>query len=390
MRLIAVCVFLFASIAQAGIVARVLEAKGNAFEFNNQGKSKKLMFGSKIQDMSDIMVDDSSYLSVLDEQGNVYHLAGGTYAKFYNKMLEIKNGSVWLLSKGSTPALINTVNSIVSANSGQMIVSVDNSDLKTQTLVLTGEAKLASSVEPELSIRIPAGHFSFIDNAYEGGLPRAPTRVGLRSYQTMKMVFSGIKSLEKNNFDKTFMGDVAPSRGIASVKPTAKKGKVIFFKSGESSRVPASVEPSAMDYYKSVTSKVKKKAYPKLGSAQVNLHGFDFKNKNAEPIVEQVRVPASVKEEKKVEKKAEKKSEAVQVNPIKTKIIIKPITEEEVKKKAARVPASVGGSDIISDINSAFEKSLSNKIESNKRHPDEVNQLIDELNSFKRDYSKNY
>lgn len=372
MRLILIA-FLFALSAQADIVARVLEANGSSFAFDSNGKSKQLSFGARVQDLSEIMVDDAGTLSLLDSSGNIHHLAGGSYVKFFNRMLEVKNGEVWTVVKNHTPALINTVNAVITVRDGQTVVSVDNSDLKTQALSLTGSATLASSIEPQLSIDIPAGHFSFIDNAYEGGLPRTATRVGLRSYQKMKMAFSKVKELDSKGLEKSF-GQTA-SRKIASVAPVrtvrpSAKGKIIYYKS--SSRRPASVSKtvSASEYYESVKKKAPKVVAPKLSEAEVRMHGFDFSD-------EKQQTSAVIK--KTLPKEASSK-----------RIVIRPIQPEEVKEKASRVPASVGGGDIVNDINSAFENSLKTKVESNRKHSSEVNQLIDELNSFKKDYSKHY
>ena len=368
MRLMTLFAILFSSASYANIVARVVGAEGNAFVFESNGKSKRLSFGSRIYDMAEIMVDDTSYVSILDSSGNMHHLAGGTYAKFYNQMLELKNGYVWTVAKGDSPVMLNTLNSIVRCSSGQFITAVDSNELKTQILALTGDAKLSSSLEPELAIDVPAGHFSFIDQSYESGLPRAPTRVGLKSYQKMRAEFAAIKSLEKSGFEKAFGQPSTTSRGIASVKPevsASQRGKIIFIKSVNGARKPASVEKktTAMEYYQNMMQEKKRHTpkRPHLGKAQVRHFGFGFSK--SEP------VPEKVKEQG---------------------IVIKPITVQEVEMKAARVPASASPVNIVDDINSAFEKSLKNQIEGNKRHPEEVNQLIDELKSYKSDYSKHY
>ncbi|MBC76313.1 MAG: hypothetical protein CME64_09885 [Halobacteriovoraceae bacterium] len=362
MRSLALFILLFTAQAQAKIIARVLDVGGNSFVFDSRGQSKQLRFGSKIYDMSEVMVDDSSYLTVLDQSDNVHHFSGGSYAKFYNNLLEIKNGYVWTSAK--KPALINTINSVISYSSGQFITSVNSSSLKTQVLSLTASPRLASSLEPNLSISVPAGHFSFIDQSYEKGLPRRPTRVGLNSYKNIKGLFANVKGLENTKFEKTLFsnGASSASRKIASVSPrpvevtpSRKKGKVIFLKTAK--RGPASVKKeSAMDYYKSVLPKPKKKVVKKPKKVKIKYYGFDFSKKTKRTIKN-------------------------------TKVVIQPVKK---KQSVKRVPASAHTRGIINEINSAFEKSLNNKVINNKRHSDEVNQLIDELKSFKKDYSKHY
>ncbi len=368
MRSIALFIFLFSMQAQAKIIARVLDVGGNSFVFDSRGQSQQLRFGSKIYDMSEVMVDDSSYLTVLDQSDNIHHLAGGTYAKFFNNLLEIKNGYVWTSAKN--PAFINTINSVISYKGGQFITSVNSSALKTQVLSLTASPKLASSLEPNLSIDVPSGHFSFIDQTYEKGLPRRPTRVGLNSYKSIKGLFANVKGLEKTTFEKTLFSAESPSvvRKIASVEPSVQshptsrigkqKGKVIFIKTA--SRNPASVQKeSAMDYYKSMMPKPKKKVVKKPKKVKIKYFGFDFNNKESK------------------------------TSARKSKVVVSPSIVNKVDN-VQRVPASAHTMGIVHDINSAFEKSLNNKVINNRRHSDEVNQLIDELKSFKKDYSKHY
>ncbi|MEX0798149.1 MAG: hypothetical protein WD025_01815 [Bacteriovoracaceae bacterium] len=398
MRLFAICcLFICSNTYAANIVGRVLEIEGNAFAFDSDGRSKQLGFGSRIYDLSEVMVDDSSRVSVIDSSENVHHLSGGTYAKFFNKLLEIKNGHVWTVAKGESPAMINTVNSVVYFNQGQFITSVNNADLKTQVLALTGEPKLASSLEPGLSIVVPAGHFSFIDQDYEQGLPRNPTRVGLNSYQKIKTVFSGVEGLKNESFEKSLLerpSSIAKNiakrhvskREIASVEKAPKRGKTIYIKTYSGKRKPASVNAkssgkspekklSAMDYYKEVSQtekKTKKKTAP--NSARSRYFGFQF---------EQAKKSSSPNRAAPTQARAKTQGEE-------GNIVIRTITEAEVQDKAARLPASTAPIDIVDDINSSFEKSLKNKLKNNQRHSNEVNELIDELKSFNQDYSKHY
>ncbi|MCO4753825.1 MAG: hypothetical protein KC478_05060, partial [Bacteriovoracaceae bacterium] len=142
----------------------------------------------------------------------------------------------------------------------------------------------------------------------------------------------------------------------------------IFIKTA--SRTPASAKrESAMDYYRSVVPAPKKKVKRKP-KAKVNYYGFDFDK----------QAPVTVTKAK--------------VKKVPAKKIVKVVTIQaptvEKKKTANRVPASIAPAAIVDDINSAFEKSLDQKVQNNKRHSSEVNQLIDELKSFKKDYSKHY
>jgi len=66
------------------------------------------------------------------------------------------------------------------------------------------------------------------------------------------------------------------------------------------------------------------------------------------------------------------------------------------KKSVQRVPASKSVSNEASisspkiQINDEFERSLKGHYNEQKRHPSEVNRLIDELESFDKDLNKSY
>lgn len=373
----------FSTSSLAKTVARVLEINGNAFVFYGKKDSKKLFYGDKIEDMSEVMVDDSSTVTLKDEYGRVFHLAGGTYAKIFNNLLEVKNGNIWVTSqKGNAYGVINSVNSIAKFTQGHFVYSFDNMSGKSQVLVLTGDVDFSNVVEPNLSIKVPAGHFSFVDQEKVNGLPREATRVGLTSYKQVKSLFTGIESLENTKFDKALFGkSVVTSRGIASVSSGsqnfAKKGKLLFVET-EARRLPASVgskkEDSAYEYYKTIKKSVSKKVKKTGKVAKVRLFGFDD---NQEPKqIQKVKKTKQVKTVKKV--------------PVKKPV--EKVSKAPVPAKSNRAPASVEKVQLINEINArgAFEKSLQKANDENKRHPAEVNSLINELKSYSETYEEDY
>lgn len=364
----------FTSQSFARTVARVLEVKGHAFSFQGKGQTKELAYGAKIEEMSVLMVEDDSSLSIKDEYGRVFHLAGGSQVKFFNKMIDVEKGYVWVSSTLSDSiGTINSANSITKFTQGQFIYSFDNEKGKAQILVLSGNVQLSNIVEPNIVVDIPAGSFSFVENEHENGLPRRATRVGLSSYKSMKNIFKESDSFKMESFDKVFADDM-PKRTIASVNQETSipknnemgKGKVIFIETGKSARIPASASP--MNYYKNLKKKVSSKNIKvKTGkTAQVNMYGFDLDSEHV-PVVISLK-PTIVNGQK--------------------KFAVKPI----IKAVEARTPASVGGSNIIKDIqnDTLFEKSLGESFESNKRHSEERNELIDELKSYDQVYQKQY
>jgi len=363
-------------------VGTVVDIMGNSFSFygTKHKKTVSLRYGSKIPDLSEVMVEDGSYVTIRDEHGRIFHLSGGTYAKFFNNIVELKNGYIWASStNASQKGEVHTINSITKYGDGQFIYSFDNISGKSQLLVLDGYVHFSNALEPDVAVSVHAGSFTLVDQNYDKGLPRSPTRVGLASYKSMKSVFNEVDSLKNTNFDQIFGGapkTMKTKRAIASVGKTysgrsysskrknVKKGKVIHIQTYSAARIPASNGP--MKYYGSHLNDVKKTHMPvKTGNhVEVRMHGFS----SATPIMKRhytapksTRIPASVR-------------------TIKT------------MKKVKRLPASVEKSQLLNELNSPseIEKSLLHKQQQNKRHSNEVNHLIDELDSYKSNLSKEY
>ena len=338
--------------AFASPVARVIEVSGNAFVFTEGSSAKSLKYGDKIEDVSEIMVEDGSLLSVVTDRGSIVYLTGGTLLKLANSVTELKNGQIWIKTEGDlSQGLTFTGNSIVNYTEGEFIYSFDNSNGKTQLLVLTGDAEFSNKVEPDLKIKVPAGHFSFIEQKFEKSLPRAPTKVGLDSFKGFRKLFAGFKTMEGSTHENMWGAPATQKRAIASVKdqfartvktPSKKNnvvpGKIIMIRSSNSKRVPASASPA--EYYNEFKkANHKKVSKTKRASAPVSYFGFD-------------------------------KTSAVK-----------------------RIPASVKKPNIVRELagpKNVFEKSFDKNSQKNPRHNSEVNSLIDELKSYEQDYKKQY
>lgn len=357
--LIVICLsFMFT--VHAKIVARVSGVEGNAFIFND-GESYMLKYGSKVEDMSEVVVEDGSALTLLNSQGHEFHVNGGSLVKFNNGITELKNGSIWVINEGFKKGFVHSANSIANYGLGQFIYSFDNMTGKTQLLVITGDIQFSNTLEPNLHVSIPSGYFSLVDPKLRDGLPRAPTKVGLKSYKKIKSTFAHFKQLQKIKIDRLWEAPKKVNRSIASVndqfslttvkKVTNKKrGKLIIIKT-YSGRIPASISQSSsaaspMDYLQNKVKENKKAYIPVKTGSSAKIRYFGFDNKKSSPEANTGRTPASVK---------------------KLAII-----------KDLKGPVSV------------FSKTFTKKQNSNQRHSDDVNSLIDELESYKADYQKKY
>jgi hypothetical protein len=357
---------LFTAGAYAKTIARVLEHTGAAFVFYGKNQNKILQYADKILESSEIMVEDGSTLSLKEENGRILHVAGGSYIRLSKDLLEVKNGHVWVTETTKSHfGKIVSGNAIARFTGGQFIYSFDNVSGKTQVLVLSGEVKFSNAIEPNLAVEIPAGHFSFVDQELGEGLPRVATRVGLASYKQVKDMFQGVKAIEGVSLKNTF-GEEAVKREIASVETENVIGnnakKVIYIESKDSGRNVA----SSHQYYKEI--KKPQKTVKSKAHATVRYFGFDKTVSDSVPLKKAPLVPVTVVQQK--------------VTPSENN----PVVDQQ------RAPASIEREALIHQINATgtFETSLQEAMESNKRHPAEVNQLINELKSYDQSFQKNY
>jgi len=342
---------LLSSFAFAKTVARVSNIEGAAFYYGATGQVQSLGYSDKIAVGSKVMLEDSARVTLKTEDGSVYYLTSGTFAKFYEDGIELKNGKVWVKSvAGSKHSIVQTANSKGIHSKGQYVYSFDNVSGKSEVLNIFGSVEFSNLTQEDLKTKVLAGEFTFVALDENDGLPRSATRVGVKSYESIKVAFSGFSDLKKLNFENISGEMSATKRSIASVSSLKKKGSLKFVK-------------------------------------------YNYKNKAKRKI-------ASVKQvSKKKVSKVKTKTASIRVFKSKPVVMVAPKVVRRVQTKTipsldiapTRMPASVDNKKV-QEINtvSLFEKSLRQNIQNKPKHKSEVNELIDDLKSYKEDFVKEY
>jgi hypothetical protein len=371
-------------------IGRVSEVVGNAFIMTQSGDSINLKVGDKVLDFAEIFTDEGARVSYVDYFEHVVHLGPSTQVVIMNKMIELKNGKMWIQSHNNLAGFsVQTSNAVANYADGEFIYTYDSGQLSSQLLVISGTVKFTNILEDHLFYNVDAGKFSFIDQKYEKGFPRVPTLIGYESYNGLVGTFSGVKPLNKSlkgvlatsSLNKEMgsnKGRVIASVGNLGEKPTKQKittsdfnkkksrGHTYFIRAKKVLRLPASADVSPFNYYQSVTKKMsaeKAKNTFKGDTIKIQIYGkapvksssvVKHKTHVFKPQVEiktELRMPSSVK-----------KIAPVKVN--KTKLKIQP--------------------------KDSFQSSLLKEYAKQKRHTNEVNELIDELESYSDDYKQKY
>ena len=378
-------------------LAVINSVKGNVFSVL-EGKTQKVKDGQFIYDFMEVISEEGSQVTFTDYYDHRFHLAGSGHIKILNKIVELKQGYIWIESYHKDNTFkIQTSNAIVSFVDGQGVISFDNYTGKTQLLSVKGKFEFANSLRSGLGVILSEGQFSFIDNKYESGNPRNPTNVGYSSFQKITSLFNGIvDSREK----KIITGMVPPreekktiSRGIASVNHNIispkksslstyiKPGKITYLK-----RTPASLSDGAFDleeYYSEKLNKIKKTnkrkkfrpSYVKKSSVKLKVFGFKSKRRSY-PIARKQQAPR-VKLKIKPEEKKRLPSSLIKKPEVK-KISRGPASVSLVKPMKVNTP--------VKPVNDGFEASVLHEYKNQMRHTSEVNDLINELKTYNQDY----
>lgn len=333
----------FTGLAYAKPVVRITAVKGEVFGVKGP-KTWPVKVGDHLDDFSDIMVEDQAQVSFVDFYEHDYTLSGGTQVHLLDKILELKQGRVWIQAKKNIQTiLIQSPHATIEFMDGDAIVDYDRALSKTHLMTVTGMSKISNSIEEQLYQMVAPGQFSFVDPSFDNGYPRKPTPVGFHSYDKLVGSFTGVKALNSalaESFASNIKAKSTPARSVASVDTPMKSSgaKIIFIPAlkKESKRDIASIpSPDPIKYYKEKSYK-KSKAF--VGdSAPIQVFGS-------------IHRPSKVTRAAAMEKP----------------VPIRPVQDNP------------------------FKRSLSEEYSEQKRHSGELNRLINELESYDKDFDKSY
>ena len=219
--LIAVIAFIptlsFAAAVQFG---RIVDIKGAGFISYN-GETHEIKKGEVIYTNSEIVVEHSGQVTFTDNADHRFFMGNATSVAVYPNKVELRSGDIWVQSLNKNDsAKLTSANSIVDYQGGEAIFSYDSAKGKTQLMVINGLMKFSNLRQPELNLSVAEGNFSFVDLAFEEGMPRDPTPVGEKTYGKLVSLFPGVSPMDKHSAeifkDKTEHAPV--KRSVASVE----------------------------------------------------------------------------------------------------------------------------------------------------------------------------
>jgi hypothetical protein len=329
-------------------VAMVNGVTGRAF-LSKDGATKELRQGMLIEDFSDLVTEEGASVSLSDYYDHRFHIAGASQVKFLNKIIELRNGYLWVQSGGKhTGFTVQTANALIAYDTDEFVASFEPMNGKSQVLVMKGDVEFANLQDLRAFVSITEGKFSFVMNSVDESSPRSPTEVGYASFQKIAGMFGGLSPL-KDAPTQTIQ------RNVASVpEQTAKSGEIIYIRAET------------------------KKSEATRASELEQLH----KSKVTEMVS---KIPSKKKYQSKYTKPS---GVTVRVFGLSPRATAKVKSKPAPIIQAPRAPASVPEKAI--NTSNAFESGLIDEYKRQKRHSKEMNNLIDKLQSVDMDYTKSY
>lgn len=317
---------------------------GNVFVFNN-GELVEGQPGVVLEDFSTVTTEVGGQVTIVDYFDREYHLSGSGSLAFLKNLIELKRGYLWIQSNAKTDEVVlKTTNAQITFTHGEGIISYDQENDKTQLLTISGYFDLSNIERAFSSERVQSGNFSFVDGKYDNGIPRRPTPVGKNSYLKVVSLFRNVEPKRK---DLILGGEIVT---IKTSMPVEKTGRTIASIETEVKESQQSNKNIAEDLMKKELVKINSKfKVKKLKTHPVKVNIFwpdkmnlSYKTKNID------RVPASI-----------------------------PTINSYKKSAPITTPTS-------------FEKDLIQEYKNQQKHDKELNNLINELDSYKQDYNTNY
>lgn len=289
---------------------RIVEMKGSGFISYN-GQTHEIKKGELIYTNSEIIVENSGQVTFTDNADHRFFMGNASTAAVFAGNVELRSGDLWIQSLNKLDDYkLTTANAVVNYQGGEAILSYDSGKGKTQLMVINGLMRLSNLRTPELNLTVSEGNFSFVDLAFEEGMPRDPTPVGEKTYGQLVALFPGVAPMDKHSaeiFKDNAPGKNAKSRSIASVSEvmvheTKSQKDLEKDYMAEVMNLKTKTKHVAHD----AATTVKKTSTPKANKLIVKIYGLEgaatsvttaiYDIPNKESLTEKTRAPASVPE----------------------------------------------------------------------------------------------
>ncbi len=286
----------------------VVKKDGTSFSVSKRGKTKNLRAGEYVYFGDEVLVEESSSLSLLGPNDFFVHLNGGSHLQFDFEGFKLLKGSVWLQqrNKRNGEQYLETSNSLVKFYQGDVIVEYSDVKEKTNVFVLNGSALVSNLFDKFKNVGLSGGEFTFVHKDHDEGRPRLATLIGKESFIELRGHFAKVTPLEKGGMIEMYqpkkknngnLGEL--NREIASLDeskiPEVKLQEKVHENHGGSLVITSEMKKKWHLERNPPKLKPKRKIYPKR---KIMVYGQGVNKVKQEDVkVKTQRMPASVIED---------------------------------------------------------------------------------------------
>ena len=284
---------------------------------------------------------------------------------------------------------MQTANARVVYNYGEFIISFDEKSGKSQLLTIGGRMAFNNPNQSYGKIMVEEGQFSFVHDSYNHGTPRWATTIGQESFQKMLTLFRRIRPMHSTYYSPRYRPKKRKGRqkrGIASIKQAqntlsgrkhgGKRGSLIILKNRLKN-----IKKSVMKIYREKLEQIKQTLF----SARKG-KGYQWNASPSRPDnIQKTGVKINIfRSSYRPARRKYSSSSAPPADHLPTLERLKP----KVGKRAIASLSPVKKQ--LSTEQKDFEQSLQKAYKKQPRHKGNVNQLIKELESYKKNYQVDY
>jgi hypothetical protein len=286
--------------ALARPVIEVVKVKGSVFAVTHGGKTSSLKPHDRVEELSEIMIEDGGTVLFKDYYNGTYQLTGGSHVKLLDKSIELKAGKAWVkCSNTQFPLSLTTANGRADFLKSEFIVTFEPEKTRSQFLVINGEVDLSNPLDRQNRFKVSAGNFSVVDPAIDHGVPRAPTPTGAESLTEVVAEFNGKAPAEKKKVEVAH-DDHHAAPAAHGAHDTHHAAPVVSHNTHDSHHAAPAATQASHDAHEAKTDDHHKPAAPERSIASTPVAEepeHTVEQKGAIMIIKSNRLPASIKGE---------------------------------------------------------------------------------------------
>lgn len=178
---------------------QVVQLGGEVFSIDKAARTRTVKTGQYVHVGDELLVEDSSKVTLLGPGDLLLHLKGGSQVRFGLETYQLMKGTTWVqhMNKKAGLVIFETANAEVEVKEGDSIIKYSETQERTDVFTLSGMSKVSHLFDKVKHETLVDGEFSFLSKK-NNWVPRRPTLIGKDSFVDLKQQFAGVSPLKRN------------------------------------------------------------------------------------------------------------------------------------------------------------------------------------------------